>query len=395
MKARSGPLSFGQLSVWRDVRSLPAERAANANVATSLRLPPGTTVESVQQALRRVVAHHGSLRTTYDLSDWDSPLQTEHAEPLTWPVTVADHGEPVGGLDLEHDHGWLARIVTGDDGSAASLSLVNHHIVADAAAQVVLREHLTKALDGPLGEATGPLDLAERQQAPASRARNAAAVDNWRRSLSEPAEVAWADGPETVQVSLSAADLMPAAERIGTRAGVSASCVLLTAYLTAVREFTPVDEVPVRLMSANRFSAATRDLVTSLNQWAPMWWPGTEGGFGAALADLQARSLKAYRLGTYDPAAVAAFRPVRPKWEEPVWGFNFITGRPAADVDAGEPGEPTVRVEPVGNLFGHRFYLRAFASGTLRLRAGGLDVTLVEKLLRRIHTLVLTNAEAG
>ncbi|UJW29799.1 hypothetical protein L3Q67_31830 [Saccharothrix sp. AJ9571] len=391
MTERSGPLTFGQLSVWRDVRSLPEERAANANVATSLSLPPGTTVESVQRALRKVVARHGSLRTTYDLSEWDGPMQTEHHEPLTWPVTVVDHDDdPVGGLDIEKDHGWLVKIVA-DNGHATSLSLVNHHIVADAGAQVVLREDITKALDGSLGEATGPLDLAARQQAPASRARNAAAVDNWRRSLSEPAEVAWADGPGTVQASLTTADLIPATERIAARAEVSASCVLLTAYLTAVREFAPVDEVPVRLMSANRFSAVTQDLVTSLNQWVPMWWPGVDGDFRAALADLQTRSLKAYRLGTYDPAAVAAFRPSRPKWEEPVWGFNFITGRPAT-VGA---GEPTVRVEPVGNLFGHRFYLRAFASGTLRLRAGGLDTEVVGKLLGRIHELVLTNAKVA
>src|SRR5438309_11675522 len=70
-------LSYGQLSVWRDIDDLPRARWHEANFGARLRLPEGGgfTADEVIAAVRGLGVRHESLRTRYTTADPDKPLQ--------------------------------------------------------------------------------------------------------------------------------------------------------------------------------------------------------------------------------------------------------------------------------------------------------------------------------
>ncbi|MET0133330.1 MAG: condensation domain-containing protein [Kibdelosporangium sp.] len=388
--ARSGLLSFGQLSVWREVTSLPVEPGHRPNVTAIWPLPESATVFAVQRALRALAAKHGSLRTTYQ----SGPGQVEHSQLQEFPVSTSDCPESAvvaaelaaESFQLENSHSWRACVVT----RASSLVFTNHHIVADASAHEILRRDLLLALADPtaLQPDYSLIDFAEEQRSARMRAKYTASVQNWRPSLDEPTHVEWAGESTVLQASLRSSRLLPAAGAIAAQTGVSVPSVLLSAYARAAADLVPIDVVPLRIMSSNRFGARTAEYVTTMNQWTPFWLPVSDAGLADLARDVHVRTLKACRLGCYDPAAVADLRAARPplqKYEEPVWGFNFVPARPSGNADPDGP----VRFEEIANMWGHRFYLRAFEDGTLRFRAGGLSREQVTALLRRVHDVVL------
>ncbi|MGX7675475.1 condensation domain-containing protein [Plantactinospora sp. DSM 117369] len=408
---RNGPLSFGQLSIWRDVRTLPPARWAEANVSAVWPLPDGTAVAGVRRAMQRLVRRHPSLRTTYQLTDPDRPeqlvqpdgdLELDVVDLATQdvPAALAELGS--GPFDLERGTGWRARVLTAR-GHAAYLVFVNHHIVADGGGQAVLQADLSAQLRTPAGNAVEEdtyslVTMAEEQRSPTFAAKNEAALRNWRACLPPACSSAMGDpappDAETLQASLCCPGLATTAYDLARRADISPASVFLAAYAMAIRRATGLTSVPLRLMSSNRFSARWGRYVTSMNQWAPLQFDmPVEDDLPALARRLHHVAVRAYRLGMYDPEALARLRADRPELSrqaESAWAFNHITADRSLYVSGSDdPSDGEVRWESGFHRFGHRFYLRAFDDGTLRLRGRGTSRDLVAAILTGVRDVMV------
>lgn len=403
-----GPLSFGQLSIWRDVRGLPDQRRADANVSAVWPLPGGAAPAAVRRALDVLVKRHPSLRTTYRLDDPDRPEQVVHADAER-DVTVSESPGPdlrpvlaeltAAPFDLSTGTGWRARILTRGQ-LASHLVLVNHHIVADGGGQAVLQTDLAALLRSVEVGPDRPYDLitmAEQQRAPSFAARRDAAIRNWLTCLPP----ACGPGIESflpvadsgpLQASLRCAAMSGTAYDLARRHDLSASSVFLAAYALAISRTTGMPSIPLRLMSSNRFSARWGRHVTSMNQWAPLHFDMPAGIDLPALAQqLHNIALRTYRLGMYDPEALARVRTEQPELAreaESAWAFNHIAVDRSLHGDPGGDEDTDVRWEAGFHRFGHRFYLRVFDDGTLRLRARDVKPDFVAAILHEIRDVL-------
>ncbi|MFJ8581025.1 condensation domain-containing protein [Micromonospora sp. NPDC093277] len=400
MPATEGPLSFGQLSIWRDVRALPESRWAEANVWAVWPLPTGTGVAAVRRSLERLVRRHPALRTTYELSDPDNPRQiVHHGVDVEWDLVEAGSrsiAAVVGELtavpfDLTRSPAWRVRLLT-SGADVEHLVLVNHHIVADGGGQAVLQADLSAALRATAGEAAEQetyslVTMAEEQRSASFAAKNAAALHNWRVCL--PPACAGGQAPPdaiTLQASIQRPELAVNVHNLARRLDISPSSVYLAAYTSTISRVAGLSSVPLRLMSSNRFSARWGRYVTSMNQWAPVQFDlPAKGDLPVLARHMHNIALRTYRLGMYDPAALAQFRRERPDLSrevESAWAFNHITADrlPRGSRDDDQEG-PQLRWEEAFHRFGHRCYLRAFDDGTLRLRACGMSRELVAAIL--------------
>ncbi|WP_407285514.1 condensation domain-containing protein [Streptomyces sp. BP-8] len=414
----AGPLSLGQLSVWHDIRGLPAPRRHEPNNAAAWPLPPGVGAEQVRTALRAVAARHPSLRTRYDLQDADAPGQlppdpdvddqlriTESAadEPARLAAELAT--EP---FDLGREHAWRARLLT-HAGTPAQLLFVKHHIAADAWAQELLHQEFRRALIDPRGlgpTPPGPADLAAEQYGAAGLRRQAAALDHWAQTLTHAPSAALPRGADTaddvVQCTLRSAAARPAAHTVAERARVSVASVVLAAYARSVARRCGVDALVVQLMSANRFAGRWRGVVTSMNQWVPALIADARNDDLVKLADaVHWSGLGAFRHGMHDVTAVAALRARMPEAAEPACAFNYVSV-PDDTVPKAAPHQgprtaapPTLTWEEPFTTIGPRCYARAVESEdalSLRLTAKDLDRAHCAELLWDLHESLLTAA---
>jgi len=71
----SYPLTFGQLSVWRDIDWVPRAAGTRPTLPSSSTCRTRFRWHRLKQALKRLDAKHESIRTVYDVSDPRRPLQ--------------------------------------------------------------------------------------------------------------------------------------------------------------------------------------------------------------------------------------------------------------------------------------------------------------------------------
>lgn len=382
--SEAGPLSLGQLSVWHDIRALPAGRWHEPNNAAAWPLPRGVGTEQVRTALRAIVARHPSLRTRYDLRNADAPRQLPPDADFDdhLPVTEGGDAEPdrlatgpaAEAFHLGREHGWRARLLT-HQGTPTHLLFVKHHIAADAWAQELLHQEFRQALTDPRGlgpTPPGPADLAAEQFGAAGLRRQAAALDHWTQLLSRAPSVALPRTPGTagdvVQCTLRSASARPAAHTVAERARVSVSSVVLAAYARSVARVCGADALLVQLMSANRFAGRWRSVVTSMNQWVPVLVEDARNDDLIKLADaVHWNGLGAFRHGMHDVTAVAALRARLPD-AEPACAFNYVAlpdGAPSSTPLPRGPrtdGPPTLTWEEPFTTIGPRCYARALES---------------------------------
>jgi hypothetical protein len=389
-----GALSYGQLSVWRDIEGLPRERWHEANTWSRWSVPEGVGTERVRQALRALGTRHPSLHTIYDLADPASPRQLTTA----FDVEISEGGGTAAMVaelqarpfDLREDFGWRARIVT-EGGRPTDVILVRHHMVADGWCDGVLEQDLRAFLRDPAPEtATGPLDLAAWQHSEQQERARAAAAAHWEKVFTFGAGNGFpgADpsGAGALQSTLRSRVAHAHATELAARTQTSLSSVVLAAYTLAVARVTGVDRLVAQSMCANRFHLQWRQVVTSMNQWtaAPL----------IAVDDLEQHisrvhraAMAAYRHGMYNVDTVAALRSGDAY--EATCAYNFLTLQHLAGPVTENP-EP-VWEEPFSTI-GHGCYLRATdEAGTalaLRLRTKGIPADRVAAVLKHLHTLL-------
>jgi len=411
----SAPLTFGQLAIWRDVESVPRDRWHEPNLAQIWALPPGIGLTAVRDALAALVRRHGSLRTTYDLTDPAAPRQVTH--PAQRPdVTVERSADPRLDLDavreqwarqpfsLVREPPWRAAIVATAD-TPTHLVLVHHHIVGDGAATAILRRDFVAALAGTLDDAvSGPATISAYEQSPAGRQRAAAALDHWAKLFTEVPPLALGQ-PPFVEARLASRDLTRAARRVSARLRVSVANVVLAAYCAGLFALTDDHRLAVRVLSANRFDPYRRDVVTSMNQWisTPVDRPSGPG-LAELVREVGKRTRVAYAHGVYDVDRM--FRLLdeaghhRAEYDS-TWSFNFIPRGPdgpgQSHADATGPQDETVSWAAPFSSVGPRYYLRVVEGPalTFELRVPVGRSAVAAKLLRRLRQALLDADRSG
>ena len=416
-------LTFGQLSVWRDMDWAPRHRWHEANNAEQIDLPHPVSVHRLKQALRRLDAKHESIRTVYDVSDPGQPLQrllppTE--EPAlevvaAGSVTVEELRDRMlhRAFDLRVDRQLRVAAVstsadTSDEATVERLLLCAHHIAMDTWSIRLLMQDLVAML-GCGGQEIPPapdslIAIAREQRTSALwRSRQEAGQRYFRRVYQQDSAQFddQADEHPGLHAIVESRALYQAAYALAERCTVSVATVLTAAYADALAECSTGPLLRIGLMSSNRFAERWDNLITSMNQWVPiMVSADTAEDFQVRLESLQQDAVRAYRLGIYNldeftPQALGISRSAAEI--RPLAGFNFITPEPGL-YDDGEvaAGAPPVHWQEVFTNFGSRCYLRVYETdeGTIRLQifTNGLSRDTVTRLLSRMHEVVVTNA---
>ncbi|WP_333767626.1 condensation domain-containing protein [Streptomyces sp. IBSBF 2435] len=328
----SVPLTFGQLSVRRIIAHWPHARWPETYLSTAVAVPDGCPPERVAAALSTLCRRHESLRTHFSDTP-EGPVQ--RVRPAADRVEAVTVGLPAGAsepdaiatarglanerIDLETDFGRRFTVLT-RGGRPRYVVIVADHIVADGFAHRRLRAELTELMGGddPQGREwlaqtpAQPAELALFQRSDANAARRQAALGRWAHLLEtlppevfpvpEPAE----EAPGRIEAQLRSPGARSALAAGAGRLGVPAHGVLLSLTSLAVAAVTGTAQVVLTLQSSNRFRPPWHELVSSMNQYAPL--PLDTGappaGFGRYAESVQGAALQAYRTGSYDMDAV-------------------------------------------------------------------------------------------
>ncbi len=376
MKDHRSPFSRGQLSLWRDIEHVPKSRMQQINTGQIWELPPGVSAARAESAWDRVVTHHPTLRTTYDLSDPADPRQVVGGGHPEIALTTEPPEDVLAAslrraFDPKHDVLVRADLVT-ETSTATHLVLVTHHLAADAAAQRILRADFFAALDGDLTDPPlGPADLAALELSESGKRRNAAAVAHWLAALDDLPRVLEPTGSGALcHLTLASREALDGPGARAQQTGASLANVVLAAYVRALQD-TGSDDVLMRVMSSNRFDSRRERVVTSMNQWTVMRIASTARDLSPddlALHVTQ-RAMPAFRHGVHDVDELGAALRERGLTAQDLvhaWSYNFIPLGPGLSApDVPEDGE--IHVEPAPQTAGPRLYLRAVAGEVLTL----------------------------
>jgi hypothetical protein len=408
----AGPLSYGQLSLWRDIEGLPRGRWHEVNSWSRWHLPDGVDTERVRQALRALAARHPSLRTRYDLTDPASPRQevavSGDPETIEGPLErdlVTEATDLVNRpFDLRTEFGWRSRVII-RGGRPTDVLLVRHHMVADGWCGDVMEEDFRAFLRDPTASvATGPLDLAAWQHGAPQERMRAAATGYWERVLAHGAGSGFpaADprGVAALRCTLRSRRAHAGATELAARTGTSVSTVVLAAFTLAVARVTGIGDLVAQPMCANRFSPRWRRVVTSMNQWTVAALTAVDD-LAEHTSRVHRAVLTAYRYGMYDVDTMAGLRAQAARRAgvdayETTCAYNFISLPDFSGPPVDDP-EP-VWDEPFSTI-GHNCYLRvAEEAGTLlalRMRTKGIEKERVAAVMEHMHSLLTASVRVA
>ncbi|MGQ0841550.1 condensation domain-containing protein [Actinokineospora sp.] len=413
----TGPLSYGQLSVWRDVECFPPEKRYQANIVQALELGPDFPVSRVRAAVEVLRARHESLRTVYDFTDPALPRQIVRAlgasdlvlreiVPLDGEDSAAAVARVVNEMDTESfdltTEESLRLAVLAVAGEPTQVVFALHHIAADLWALDVLRAEFERLLHGHDMPAStiSPCELAVSQHSAKWAARRDAAATHLRHVFTAAAETTAVDiviapGP-TARANLAS---RIARSRAGARAeelGISVPSLVLAAYCHQAHEVAGAPDILVNTMSTNRLHPTTATLVTSMNQWARMVSHRAEGqSFADFARALHWTSQRAYRYGCYDVDVDVRIRgevestvgPIRPEFS-----FNYVQVE-SGEVRPADAPEWEVSPLPAITVGGPNFYLVATEGPefelTARTRWTSFGEPEMAEFLTAVHSLLI------
>ena len=414
MNVEPAPLSYGQLSVWRDCRGLGRERwhEANTKAVWGLGEPGVGDMEhepaAVERAVRALGHRHESLRTVYDLSDSYAPTQRvlplEDADAVLDGCVVecrdeADFEQRVEQLaaepfDLSAAPAWRFRVLTGR-GRPVAVAVVKHHIMADGWAEACLQSEFRTALaGGPAASGAAapptPRELAAWQRSAGSRPRREVLLAHWERLFDLDAASlrpvgAAPEADTALQCTIRSPRALARAQELAKEHSLPVPGVVLAAFAWTVAHTAGTGPLVVQLMSANRFVPPWSKVVSSTNQWAAASLD-PPADFVSYIRHIHAKSLSAYRQGMYDVDEVDALRDKTRAGRDPYeasLGFNYLSVA-EVPVDAPAPEDGPTWQAPFSRI-GHPCYLRATEEAgrclDLRLRTLGLTEAVTTQVL--------------
>ncbi|MGI5519927.1 condensation domain-containing protein [Micromonospora sp. CA-259024] len=363
----SVPLSFGQLSVFRAMQVMPLDRWSETYLTNVIPLPSGCTAGDVTAALEGLAQRHESLRTSF----FDTPHGPRQTVSTVGRVELRSVDLPGCAVDevwtlsrdwcrprfdWEAGSCWRAVIVT-DHGTPAFLTYVGDHIVSDGwglhrlAAEVrAMLGAGSEADHESLAEApVRPRDLAVDQRSDLWQPRRMTTGRYWEGLLRDlpsdvfPWPVPAPDDAGRIGAVLRSGRGRWALGRAAHRIGASPHSVLLALYAVAARQVLGVDDLALTLQSGNRRELPWRNVVSSMNQYAPLPLVGAPvtGEFAVMARWMHQASRTAYSHGMYD-VDVARDLVERERGVELTFDcfFNYLARdiRPQDD-GAGQPGD--------------------------------------------------------
>jgi hypothetical protein len=413
-----GPLTYGQLSAWRDACRLSRGRWHEANIFHTFDLPRPVTSEQLRQALDQLTAKHESLRTVYDLTDPAVPRQRVlPVEPIGTALTTIPLSSGRAAalqtelrerpFDLSTDRPF--RVLALAHGAEITrISFCLHHIACDGWSLGLLVMDLL-ALLGLDGEPLSPapkslIEVADEQRTATFWQTKLRASQRHFQSVHQSEATSFRNrdpAAGVLQVAVESRELRTAAEQLAASHRVSIASVFTTAFLDAVATLCHPGPVRIGLMSSNRFLERWRNQVTTMNQLVPMI-ANTDPAldFDQRLAQIQVSTMRAYRLGLFDVDAVtprALGLALDPAKVRPLCIFNIVNG---ADVEYPDQetqnSDPELHWEKAFNLTAAGCNLRAQLTfgGTvrLRLRTGELSPDITSAILLATYRQVIQQA---
>jgi len=426
MSCPSGPLTFGQMSVWRDIAGLPRTRWHEGNLSHSFDLPGPVSRRQLAAALTALQQRHPSLRTVYDTGEPPRQIVLPAQDITDVEVVFADVADFATradelkhtAFDLAVDRPFrVAAMAIGpvvDDPDAANITRLCfclHHMAADGwSIGLMLMDTMVLLGFGGELQPTPPRSLLEeareQRDSPASAARTRAAQKHYRDIYAADAtsfldREASRGGRES---ALESQRLREAAHRLAAAEKVSLSTLFTAAFVNSVSQHCHPGPIRVGLMAGNRLTERWRSHVTSMNQLALMLvQPRPDEELAELFADIGVATMRAYRHGIHDvdQMTVSALGldkdPAAVKF---LCMFNFMDGAAVdyrdQDVDGQEPAEPVVHPEPVFSQISAGCYLRVYETTEqtvrLRLRTGGLTDQTHTSILTGVYHRVLAAA---
>jgi condensation domain-containing protein len=368
---RTGPVTYGQLSVLRSLESYGPAGARVANLISVWPVPPGHDVSEVVHAWRRLVDLHESLRTSY-AAVGGSFSQTVGAGP-PGRVTVteladdsvdaagqAGAGLAVEPIDIFAAWPWRALVVT-SQGEPVHLVTVVHHVAADNGALTVLAGQFAELLQGAaVSVKAQPTDLARMQR---EDPWGDQAVAYWAGEWAKfrPADRRGGDRSPRRRATLYSEDALAATQELSGRLRVSIQSAVLAAGSLALARLTGTPDITYALMAANRIDDRWAELVSSLNQCAPLTVSVDEDASADDfLRSTYYQSLAAYQWGSYDVDALrnglgrAGINESDPTFFAK--HFNFL-GAAEQTPPPGSPARMSVAWRPSTQRSGPNFHL--------------------------------------
>ncbi|GHJ47708.1 hypothetical protein Cs7R123_50500 [Catellatospora sp. TT07R-123] len=331
----AGPLTWGQYAIWAAIgRTAPHDHYFNL---TRVLTPPDRCRPlGVDDALARIgaaLSRHPTLRTRIVPQDPAAqvhpggPVRQEIIAELAVDVRTVEAADDDAAAQTAADlaeqlaatafgYGTEAPVRLGlvlVGGAVARVALALCHLATDGHGADILVRDLRLGLLGRTGPAPGdPAVVVAEEASAAGRDRSDGVVAAWHDAYlalppsmfptvrAQPQPVRWWVG------RLTSPALGLAAAALAARHRTSVSSVLLAATAALVGADGAGDRAAVLTIVGNRFDPARRDLVATLSQEGLFTLDTTADDFADLLRPAWRESLRAYRSGYYDQAALDA-----------------------------------------------------------------------------------------
>ncbi|MEU4403906.1 condensation domain-containing protein [Streptosporangium sp. NPDC023963] len=319
LRTRQGPMTMGQANMARCVLRDPP---LHMNFRVTKRLPEGTSLSAVTEAVGRLLSRHEGLRATIH-----SDVQVVAGSGLL-PVEV--HGTGTGLLDEVAEEVGLRmqgtrfdlrnelpiRVAVITDGEAPRLvTFVLPHTSVDAIGlATVMREweRLIRGVAVPSPCPIQPLDLATAEGTPATLRRTEAALRHWENGLRRAPqsmfaidETARADADAIrPRLRVRSAVAARALDAVASRTGASRSAITLAALGVLIGVRTTQRSCLIASLASNRVRPELRDYVGPLAQDALMTADLDVSTFDEAIRRFRTASLSGYQHSRFDSVAL-------------------------------------------------------------------------------------------
>ncbi|SRR6266487_159549 len=325
----SGPLSWGQQTIWRQFEARGAPVWLSGLQATR----PDWAVEDAAAELAFIMSRNQSMRTRLAVSS-DRPVwQTvcDSGEIHLQVIDAADQDDAwqvakdlkkrwtEDELAYDYANDWPVRMaLIRQHGKAAYKLLATSHIVTDAYGAFALfndvraRDPVTGGPSGPIASME-PLEQAQWQAGPAGRRCSQMSERYWERLLRViPAERFGQPARQPVgqvrsrygRLSFQSRAAHLAVKAIAARTSMSTSAVLLTATAVGMTRATGVHPLVPRLQVSNRFRPRLAATVSPIAQSAPCVIDIAGASFDEAVRRAHRSSLVAYKHAYFEPARI-------------------------------------------------------------------------------------------
>lgn len=324
--AGSGPLTWGQQSIWEVMRIADSSRAMGAVVPLS----DGKDADELASELAFFMCRYESMRTMLRIAPDGTTTQVVagSGEAVLKIVEVADAEDPYTVAQAMSDR-WQATKFDYENEWPIRMAAVRHlgvwthvvvclsHLAADGAGAGVMMRELAerdRATNQARTPATSmsPLELAARQAEPGTRRLSEVSLRYWEQTLRQIAPerfgppVTDRPGPRYRQLTFRSEALRMAARVVGERLGGPFTPVILGAYAVMLRRIGGVDPVVVQGIVANRFRPGLTEATHPLCQNGILVIEVGDGPLDEVVDRAQRASLRASKNAYFDPADHAA-----------------------------------------------------------------------------------------